>query len=166
MKNKTIISELNNFLKSARSVAIIGAGTELRGDDSAGIKLAEILAEEFHNSPDIAIFPAGMTPENWLGPIMKFNPTHIIIVDSADFGKTPGTIKLIQPEETDGFHFSTHGISFGILADYLIKNSGCSIIILGIQCKTLKMNEEMSQEVKSALADVVEILKECLDKLK
>lgn len=165
MNIAAIISDINNFLKSAQRVAIIGMGMELKGDDAVGIKVAEKLSAEFNNCHKIAIFSTGTAPENWIGPIRAFNPTHIIVVDSADFGEEPGSLRIIQSEEIGGFNFSTHGMSIGIFVDYLFKNLGCSVIILGIQCKTLKIGDEMTTEVKDASSRVAGILKACLTTL-
>lgn len=162
MNIEAIISDINNFLKPAQRVAIIGVGMKLKGDDAVGIKVTEKLSADFNNSHKIAIFSTGIAPENWIGPISAFNPTHIIVVDAADFGEKPGTLRIIQSEEIGGFNFSTHGMSIGIFADYLFKNLGCSIIILGIQCKTLKFGDEMATEIKDASSRVVNILKTCL----
>ena len=151
---------LKKRFKDAERIAVLGVGSELRGDDIAGI----LVAQEFNKpSKKIKSFVGGTAPENFTGEIKKFNPTHIVIVDSADMAKSKaGTVKLIDQEDISNFSFCTHRLPINIMTDYLIKFIDCEIIIIGIQPKTLKFNSKVSQVVEKSANFCVDTIKEIL----
>lgn len=112
--------------------------------------------------PSIGLFAGGTAPENLTGEILRFEPSHILLVDAADLGLKPGTVKLIDPETIGGASFSTHALPLKILADYLRQslpcparnasrsNVGRHIIILGIQPKQSEFDSAPSREIKQA----------------
>jgi len=122
-------------LRQARRIAVVGIGSDLRGDDSAGILvLRELRAACGRSRPAvIRLFEGGTAPENLTGEIIRFRPSHILLVDAADLGLKPGAIKLIEPEAIGGISFSTHVMPLKILADYLKQSLPCHIITIGIQ---------------------------------
>lgn len=145
---------LKSKLENAQRIAVIGVGSELRADDAAGILAAKYLQEENKGSSKLQVFFGGTAPENLSGEIKKFNPTHIIIIDSADTGQKPGTIMLINPEDAGGISFSTHMMPLAMLADYFKESLKCETVIIGIQPKTLKFGECVSKEVKKSSRQV------------
>lgn len=153
---------LANRLKKAKRIALLGVGSQLRGDDVAGILVALELDRfiQAHRKVKIAkVFIGETAPENFTGEIKKFKPTDIIIVDSADMGKPVGAIELIEPGMISGVTFSTHQLPLNILADYLKCSLNCQVLIIGIQPKRLKFNSKVTPEVKKAakrLADIIE----------
>ncbi|MFA5042759.1 MAG: hydrogenase 3 maturation endopeptidase HyCI [Kiritimatiellia bacterium] len=126
-------------LRSARSLAVVGIGSDLRGDDIAGILAlrelrAALAGAKAQNIADrIRLFDGGTAPENLTGEIARFRPSHILLVDAADLGLKPGAATLIEPEAAAGMSFSTHVLPLSILADYLKNALPCRIMILGIQ---------------------------------
>lgn len=128
---------------------ILGIGNILKGDDAAGSILAQRLKSK------INIIDAGITPENYAGKIIEFNPTHLWLIDAIDFKAKPGTWKTFKPEElfTQNLFF-THNCSLELFCDYIKKNIDVSILILGIQPKSIKLGEGLSQEVESALLEI------------
>ncbi len=157
--------ELETRLKGARRVAVLGVGSELRGDDIAGILVLEALKKCKKIRPSIKLktFEGSTAPENLTGEIINFKPTHLIIVDSADIGEKPGSVLLLRAEEVGrGISFSTHKIPPKILIDYLASSLKCEIIIIGIQPKSIKFNSKASSAVitssKSVASSIVEAL--------
>ncbi len=153
---------LKNRLQSARRIAVLGIGSELRGDDAAGIlvvKRIEKYRGRFGLQKRIRGFYGGTAPENITGQIKKFKPTHLIIVDSADTAGKAGKISLIEPEQEAGISFSTHRLPVKILIKYLLTFFDCKIIFIGIKPKAIDFCCSVSQEVeKSAeyLADAIQ----------
>ncbi|MFH0791388.1 MAG: hydrogenase maturation peptidase HycI [Candidatus Omnitrophota bacterium] len=152
---------LKNRLQSARRIAVLGIGSELRGDDAAGIlvvKRIEKYRGRLGRQRGIKGFYGGTAPENITGQIKKFKPTHLIIVDSADTAGKAGKISLIEPEQEAVVFFSTHRLPVKILIKYLLTSIDCKIILIGIKPKAIDFCCSVSKEVeKSAeyLADSI-----------
>ena len=76
---------LKNRLKEASRVAILAIGSEFRGDDAAGLLVAENLKKLLKvSSRKFKVFIGATAPENLTGDIKRFNPSHILLVDSID----------------------------------------------------------------------------------
>jgi hydrogenase 3 maturation protease len=161
----TLKKNLKEKLKSARKIAILGVGSELRSDDAAGILVAKELEgvrERIKDGLEFKVFIGGTAPENITGEIKRFKPTHLIIVDSAEAGKDPGTIMLIDPGQIGGVSFSTHTLPPKIMVDYLKDSLKCEVMLLGIQPKTIKFGEVVSPAIAGAVKEVVEIIKDTI----
>ncbi|MFH0839540.1 MAG: hydrogenase maturation peptidase HycI [Candidatus Omnitrophota bacterium] len=145
--------ELSNRLSGIKRVAVLGIGSQLKGDDAAGIiaamRLKELIAKK-SLSRDVEIFMGGTAPENITSEIKKFAPSAIIIIDSADIGSSPGDIGLIDAEDIGGISLSTHNLPATMLIEYLKQFLKCEVWIIGIQPKSLKFGAELSPEVKDA----------------
>ncbi len=163
---KTLITALTSRLNNAKRIALLGIGSELRGDDSAGILVAGAL-EVFRGSDNpqrnFKSFIGATAPENITGEIKRFNPTHLVIVDSADIGRQAGSFALIEPDDTTGVTFSTHRLPTKIIAAYLRGCLGCQIVIIGIQPKSLEFSNKVSREVKAAVRDICKALKDVIN---
>jgi len=151
---------LKKKLKDAKKIAVLGIGSELRADDVAGLLVAEEL-KKIKNSK-LKVFLGSTAPENFTGEIIKYNPTHIIIVDSMDMDQKPGFTLLISPEEVGGVSFSTHMLPVKMMVDYLLASLKCEIIIIGIQPKILVFGETISKEVKKSTGQVSNIIQQVL----
>ena len=112
--------------------------------------------------PAIGLFEGGTAPENLTGEILRFQPSHILLVDAADLGLKPGTVKLIKPEAIGGVSFSTHVLPLKILADYLSQSLPCpacnaehnmagrQVMVLGIQPGRTDFGMAPSREIRAA----------------
>ncbi|MBF0494929.1 MAG: hydrogenase maturation peptidase HycI [Candidatus Omnitrophica bacterium] len=155
-KLKTAIAQK---LKGAKRIAFLGVGSLLRGDDAAGMLLAEEISKsKTKRNNKIRVLFGETAPENFTGEIKKFKPTHLIIADAVDTGEKPGTIVLIEPEDAKGASFCTHSLPIKILADYLYQSTHCEIIIIGIQPKTLEFASKPTPLVKSAVKTLARLL--------
>lgn len=157
--------QLIESFKAAERVALLCVGSELRGDDIAGILVARELNKSFRRSGRdrrFKIFVSGTAPENWTGEIKRFNPSHLVIIDSADMGEKPGTVKLISPDKISGFSFSTHRLPLKMTAEYLLHFLACRITIIGIQPKTLEFGKPPSKEVEKSSRAISSMLKKIL----
>jgi len=149
---QTLSKILQQKLENAKRVAILGVGSELRGDDAAGILTArqiEKISKKI-KTPDVQVFIGDTAPENLTGVIKRFEPTHLIIIDSADLDKQPGEIEIIAAEAICGTSFCTHTLPNSVLADYLRKSFNFELITIGIQPKTLAFGASPSKEVLKA----------------
>ena len=133
----------------------------MRGDDAAGLLVASALAKNFKSSK-FKVFLGDTAPENLTGEVRKFKPSHLIIVDSADFKLKPGLVIVFKPEDIAGISFSTHRLPLKLIADYLYSEIKCKTVIIGIQPKGLKFDSKVSAVLKISIKILVSELKEAL----
>jgi hydrogenase 3 maturation protease len=151
---------LKKKLKDAKKIAVLGIGSELRADDAAGLLVAEEL-KKIKNSK-LKVFLGSTAPENLTGEIIKYKPTHIIIIDSVDSDQKPGFILLVNPEEVGGISFSSHLLPVKMIVDYLLGSLKCEIIIIGIQPKILTFGGTISKEVKKSAKQISNVIRQIL----
>jgi len=156
-------SRLEEELKGARNIVVLGIGNELKGDDSAGL----LAAKELKNlSPKVHVFITGLMPENFVSPIKKIKPSHVILIDAASMGEKPGCIRIIDINKIKGATFSTHAQPLNLLCDYLKSHIGCNIIIIGIQPYNLSFGSNISEEVMKAVERLTKTLREIIKDLR
>ena len=148
---------LEKSLKGAKRVALLAAGSSLRGDDAAGLVIAEkhaasVKIRKLHSK--FRVFVGETAPENLTGEIRKFNPDHLLIVDSADAGKKPGAVMLISPQEAGGFSFSTHQLPLKLMVRYLQESISCSVTIVGVQPGSLAFGKPLSRAIRASAGKV------------
>jgi len=147
---------LHDWLSGASRVAILGIGSPLMGDDAVGARIAERL----QGKTPCSVLPlvCWTVPESCTGPIRRFAPTHVLLIDAAQLGQAPGASKLVPAENVLGLSLSTHSMPLRLLADYLSKTTGAKIAVLAIQPKETHMGEGLSeglQRVAQRLADLL-----------
>ncbi|MDR1195930.1 MAG: hydrogenase 3 maturation endopeptidase HyCI [Endomicrobium sp.] len=148
---------IKNFLKDAEKIIFLAIGSELRGDDAAGIIAAnELLKKTLPENFKVLI--GHTAPENLTGEIRRFAPSHLIICDAADSGLNAGEINVISPEDIQGAAFSTHMMPINIFINYISMDNPCKPLIIGIQPKTLEFGAEVSAPVKKAALDLAKII--------
>jgi len=159
-------AELKNNLEGVKRLAILGIGSALRGDDSAGLAVIEDLAGlEARSNLPVELFRCGDAPENYTGAIKKFAPTHIIIVDAAEMGKEPGTAAIIDPaKDSSCVSCSTHGLPLTVFIDYLYRSLSCCVICVGIQPAALELGKTLSPQALVGVKEVSKTIKEALEK--
>lgn len=129
-------------------VLILGIGNTLRSDDGLG----SILAKRIKDKTPYIVYDSNLSPENYLGKIIRDNPEVVLMVDAVDFGGGAGEFRVFQGDDIQSPQFfSTHNASLSLVVDYLNKNLKTKIIILAVQPKILAFGEELSSEVNKAL---------------
>ena len=161
---QSLTALLSHSLKKARRVAVLGVGSDLRGDDAAGVLAAQRLARGRNSSRKVAlgIFIGWTAPENLTGEIKRFKPTHLIIIDAIDAGQKPGTILFLEPEVVGGASFSTHTLPARILADYLTSSTRCKVLIVGIQPRNVAFGTSASKTVRGSALYVANAIRRAL----
>jgi hydrogenase 3 maturation protease len=112
--------------------------------------------------PGVVGIPAGAAPENSSGELRALAPSHVIIVDAADMGEAPGTVKLLDPSEAGGASFATHGLPLSVLAAYLTTEMGCKVIMIGVQPRSVGFGESLSPEAAAGIRVTVRALVDAL----
>lgn len=161
LSGEILFADLSSFLTGATRVVVVGVGSELRGDDAVGIEIVRKLCGRI-KSPNVLLLDGGVAPENCTSKISRFKPTHIILIDAADFGAKPGDVVVADPGAIGGRSVSTHTIPLSILAGYLKEQTGAEIVLLGIQPGQVGLGSKMCEAVKSSMDKILDILTEVL----
>ncbi len=165
-----IREKLARLLKGARRVAILCVGSDVHGDDAAGMAAGESIAGLLRlkrGRIPCRVFYGWDAPENLTGRIKRFKPTHLIIIDAADMKKKAGSVKLIDPlTDESGVTFSTHKFPLKLLAGYLGAECGCLALMVGIQPRTLEYGAAMSPAVAGAVREVSKLVAQTLRGIK
>jgi hydrogenase 3 maturation protease len=136
-------------------VALVGVGSELNGDDAAGVQVARRINKATGMPAAFIAIDAGSIPENASGVLRKFKPDLVIIVDAAALGEKPGTISWLDPEMIDGMSASSHTLPLSVLGGYLEQELGCRVAYLGIQPEQLEFAAELTSSVEDAVDEIV-----------
>jgi hydrogenase 3 maturation protease len=154
----SLIRELPRSQKDKRfflpRACLVGVGSDLRGDDSAGLMVVRQLFKHSH-AENLLIIEGGPAPENVTGQIRAFHPDNVILIDAAHMDEPPGTVQWIPLDSIDGMSASSHSLPLSMLADYLIAEIGCEVFILGIQPAQNEIGSELSSPVQNAVDEIV-----------
>jgi hydrogenase 3 maturation protease len=80
----------------------------------------------------------------------------ILLIDAAEMGEQPGTIRMIDMDEIEGMSASTHTLPLSILAKYLVFELKCQLALIGIQPASTVVGEEVHPKVLRAVREIVE----------
>ena len=160
--------QLKSLLKDAARVAIVGIGSDLRGDDVAGLLALEHLRTKLAKrkkiapapsaTPGLKLFNGGTAPENMTGAIRRFQPSHLIMIDAVELGKRPGGIALLGIDKIANASFLTHKLPVKLMLDYLAAEMSFITVFIGIQPKNLDFGVPVSKEVLRAGRDLADLL--------
>jgi hydrogenase 3 maturation protease len=137
-------------------LAVLGIGNELNGDDSAGNWVARKLSERLKSQPNLLIMDCGAIPENASGPLRRFCPDMILMVDAADLVEDPGTIQFVELDQVRGFSASSHSLPLSVLGRFLMEEFHCEIALCCIQPQSLEFEAGLSDPVKMAVELLVD----------
>ena len=122
---------LRERLAGARRVAVVGIGDQLLPRDRLGMLAAEAVADL--HLPGVTVFLAGTVPESMTGPIRRARPDHVLFLDSAEMGASPGTVAIVEPEGIHATLFSTHVLPLSVLMEFLEKDAHTRVTLIGIE---------------------------------
>ena len=149
-------------------VVIMGIGNPLRGDDAVGSVVAGALRARLQatsppaDSGRVTVLDAEEIPESWLGPAVAARPDVILLVDAVALGASPGAAALLSAHELGGQALFTHRTPLRPLTEYLARETGAEVALLGIQPGELGWGEGLSPAVSAAAGDLVLLLSEVL----
>ena len=141
-------------------IAVVGYGSLIRSDDSAGLKAVEILKERF-GEENLGFF-YGYNAVDLLGEFENYN--KFIIIDSAFLEKNPGEYvrgsiyDIDMPDDTS----SSHTTNF----KELLKNAKemnlniPEIVFYLIEPKDVEIGEELTPEVEEGFKKMIEEITE------
>ena len=152
-----IEDRLRTWLSDAQRVVVAGIGNPLRKDDFVGVEIVQNLRKKVSRS--VYLIECETVPESFIEPITAFKPTHILIIDAAMLNLTPGSSKLVKPDQmAERFAISTHALPLRIFCEYLAKTTGAEIALLGIQPEDSSFGEGLTTELKKTSAKLANLL--------
>lgn len=153
-----LIEDIRSRIKG--SVAIVGIGNLLRGDDGLGPILIGKLKVKGVNAK---LFDCGTAPENYIIPILSSSCDTVILIDAADTGAAPGEARFFGVNEISNVGFSTHNPSPRLFTDLLkTGKDDINVFVISVQPKKTALGEGLSEEVKAGLDKLADILKDVL----
>ena len=160
MSSKPWLASLKETLSQLRPadrplrVAVVGIGSELNGDDFAGIALARGLGRRVDGQSQLLVIDAGPAPENTSGLLRRFGPDLVLLVDAAQMDDPPGSARWLDWQDTSGISASTHTLPLHLFASYLTAELGCHVVLIGIQPAHNGIGEVLSPAVEQAIQDI------------
>ena len=112
-------------------VVLIGIGNPLRGDDAVSLTVIDHL--ERRALEDVLLLKAESVPENFTGLIREYEPTHVLMVDSAELDAPPGVAGVIPADEIMESRISTHTSSLRALITFIELTTGSRVTLIGVQ---------------------------------
>jgi len=144
------------FGKDEKRVVIVGVGNPIRGDDGVGPHVIELL--ESKPLENVLLLNTESVPESFIGKIVTYNPTHVLVVDAANFKGAPGETKLIKGSEIGGQAISTHSLPLNIFITYIEKTLGLQVIVLGVQPRSIALGEPITPPVEATAVSIADTL--------
>ena len=138
-----------------QKVAFVGIGNEFRGDDAVGVYVVQKLKPLAEGRDDLMVYESASIPESCTGPIKRYDPDLVIMIDAALMEEAPGTINWLDPLKIEGLAFSTHAFPLRMLAKYLIDETGCDVRFIGVEPDELDFDTPMTAPVQAAADQLV-----------
>ena len=149
--------QLANALQG--NVVVMGMGNPCRGDDAAGSRVAQRL----HRAPAVHIIDAQDVPENYLRQIVRHRPDTIVLIDAVDLSSPPGSVALLEKNQTKDYWPSTHRVPMSLVVDYLERETHAPIYLIAIQPLHTAFLRSLSAEVAASVEDVAVMLNGVLE---
>jgi hydrogenase 3 maturation protease len=162
--------QVDSAARSASRIAVLGIGSDLRGDDAAGVLCLRELGKVWglsreamtENNRAIFLLDGGDTPESQTGLLRTFRPDLVILIDAARGGGPPGNIFRVDPDRISDEEVSTHRISLAMLVRYLETSLATRVLFLGIEPAALEWKEPISPLIRTSVRLLAEILAKSL----
>lgn len=139
----------------------------MNGDDAAGGSVVHSLCLLCSpvDQDYLLLVDAGLVPESFTGPLRRFGPDIVLLVDAAEMGEGPGTIQILDWRDSAGFGPSTHLQPLSTLAEYLTAEIDCRVVLVGIQPARLGFDIPLSMPVRRAVRRLAVAVTELLPKI-
>ncbi len=137
---------------------LLGVGNTLLSDDGVGCWITNNFSSNCLSSDGWKAFCGETAPENFTAPIRREKPELLIIVDAAEMGLPPGSIRIIPSDQIDDTSIGTHMLPLSHLIHYLSSDIP-EILFIGIQPETIEPGVGLSPAVQTAAAALINVLK-------
>lgn len=156
-----IEEELKVWLEGAINVVVAGIGNAIRSDDYVGVRIVEDLRGKV--SEAVRLIECETVPESFVDEIVGIRPSHVLLVDAAMLGLSPGTAHLYDVEEVINVTtISTHTLPLRVFCEYVRKLTEARIALLLIEPKNVDFGEGLTPEVAAAATRVEDSIRDNL----
>jgi len=150
---------------------ILGIGNRLGGDDAAGTFVVDMLNPALrtlstgrHSAKallpaEIMAIDASTAPESYTSVIRQHRPDLLILVDAADMGLPPGSLRTIAPEKISVLSFSTHHMPLSMFISYVEEFCG-KVLLVGVQPERTEAGSGISKAVRKSMKKLAEVILE------
>jgi hydrogenase 3 maturation protease len=160
MNKDNLKESLQTWLSNAKRIVVAGVGNPLRRDDFVGMKIVQGLKGKV--SENVFLIECETVPESFIQEIEEFGPSHVLVIDAAIIGKSPGSAELVEKLEVTTSAISTHRLPLQLFCKYLKTSIGAQVALLAIQPNETDFGEGLTSEVEKTAEDLTEILVEVL----
>jgi hydrogenase 3 maturation protease len=156
-----IESSLKEWFSDAEKVVVAGIGNPFRKDDFVGVEIVRNLKNKVSES--VFLIEAETVPESFMDQIIKFKPTHILLIDAGVMNQKPGTPKLADPTQLmRKTSISTHTLPLRIFCDYLTETTAAKIALLIIQPQDASFGEGLTPKLEQTAKNLTKLLQKLL----
>jgi hydrogenase 3 maturation protease len=157
-------AELEVFLgdSEGRRTVLVGIGSPMRHDDVVGLKVIEYL--EGKTSGNVKLLSTETVPESYTGVIRDFQPTHVLLIDAANFNGLPGEGRIVPEKAIANTSVSTHSLPLHVLIGYIKKTICENVILIGIQGVNIEVGDGLTLEVEKGAVKIAKMLLELINK--
>jgi hydrogenase 3 maturation protease len=149
--------ELQEWFSGVHRMVIAGIGNSLRRDDFVGVKIVRDLRDSVSSS--VYLIECETVPENFIEPIITFDPSHVLIIDAALLSLEPGSSKLLSSKQLMKQQVvSTHALPLRIFCEYLARVTHGKIALLLIQPGDTSFGEGLTREVQNTADRLARLL--------
>jgi len=145
---KELLEKLLDRLKGADKVVFMGIGEEKLTDDGFGpYVISELLT---YNSDRFRFINGGVDSMARMDEVIRFNPSHLVLIDTCTLNAAPGTITILERENIKDFvPISSHTIPVFIVVDLIReKLPQLQSFMIGVVPKSLEGFTEISLYTK------------------
>jgi hydrogenase 3 maturation protease len=160
MEENAIERDLKAWLIGAQRVSVAGIGNYFRGDDFIGMEIVRRLRGKV--ASNVLLVECETTPESFIGEILDFGPSHILVIDAAILNCAYGRAELVTELEGDLPSISTHVLPLHIFCSYLRGISKAEVALLAIQPKKTDFGEGLTRELENSAKKLAGILTKIL----
>lgn len=149
---------LSSLLKTyyGQRILLLGLGNTLKADDGVGPHICERIKDKI----SAEVLDVGTVPENYLGPITRYDADVVLLIDAADLGQQLGSIGIYHHTVLRSGSLSTHTPSISLLLNAMRQGKKMPVLLLGIQPACLELGESMSPDVQEAAETLISVLQE------
>ena len=144
-----------DFLSNSDRLVIIGIGNSNLGDDGIGVFIINEIKKRINTN---YVLNGGTLPENIIHKLRKLKPTHILLIDAADFNEAPGSYIIANSDDIIGKAITTHQLPLSLLMQYLESEYSAKTRLLCIQIKSKGPGEPISPKILETANNLINIL--------
>ena len=123
----SVEAELSEYFgEDEKRVVLVGVGNPMRADDGVGPKIIELLQEK--SLDNVLLINSETVPESFTSKVTGYNPTHVLLVDAANFRGAVGETKMITSTQIGGQAVRGAFVEIGCIddVDQTVDGLGCA----------------------------------------